>query len=287
MILHPGFIKKGPWKSDIFTGKVVFITGGAGTICRGQAEAMVLLGANAAIIGRNPQKTEQAAREIQQLRSGSKVIACSNTDVRKVESLVEAVNKTIQELGRIDYVIAGAAGNFLSDFNHLSSNAFQTVVSIDLLGSYNTAKACFEELRKTKGSIIFVSATLHYYGIPFQVHVGAAKAGVDALSNALAVELGPLGIRSNCIAPGLIKGTEGFNRLLTGIDIESKIPLQRFGTVENVAQATIYLFSLAGDYVNGTIQIVDGGAWHMGVFPTMYDYPVNIIGLNNSVNGKL
>lgn len=287
MIIDSEFIRKGPWKSNIFEGKVVFITGGAGTICRGQAEAMVLLGANVAIIGRNPQKTENAAREIQQLRVGSKVIACSNTDVREVQSLVKAVNKTVQELGRIDYVIAGAAGNFLSDFNHLSSNAFKSVVSIDLLGSFNTAKACFEQLRKNKGSILFVSATLHYYGIPFQIHVGAAKAGVDALSNALAVELGPLGIRSNCIAPGLIKGTEGFERLLTGLDIESKIPLQRYGTVEDIAQATIFLFSLAGDYVNGSVQIVDGGAWHRGVFSTRYEYPVNIIGLNSSSSGKL
>lgn len=288
MTINVEGIKNGPWRSDIFKGKVVFVTGGAGSICRGQTEAMVLLGANAAIIGRNPEKTEKASREIEQLRPGSKVIACANTDVRDVKSIVKAVEKTVKELGRIDFVIAGAAGNFLSDFNHLSSNGFQAVVSIDLLGSFNTVKACFNELKKSKGAILFVSATLHYYGIPYQIHVGAAKAGVDALSNALAVELGPLGIRSNCIAPGIISGTEGFDRLKgENGDDPSGIPYQRFGTIDDIAQSTIYLFSPAADYVTGTVQIVDGGFWHIGNFSSKKEYPVNIIKDNTALNGKL
>lgn len=285
--INRSFIEKGPWKDNLFQGKVVFVTGGAGTICRAQTEALVLLGANAAIVGRNPQKTTQAAKEIAQLRPDAKVVDCGNTDVRDVHSLVKAVEKTVKELGRIDYVIAGAAGNFLSDFNHLSSNAFKSVVSIDLLGSFNTAKACFEQLRKNKGSILFVSATLHYYGIPFQIHVGAAKAGVDALSNALAVELGPLGIRSNCIAPGFIEGTEGMDRLQGESDTRAKIPLQRYGRVEDIAQATIYLFSSAAEYVTGTVQIVDGAVWHTGVFSTKNEYPVNIIKANSDPVTKL
>ena len=245
MVLDQSFVTNGSWKPDLFKGKVVFVTGGAGTICRVQAEAMILLGANAAIVGRNPEKTRQAAREMDELRPDCKVIACPNTDVRDVNSIAKAVENTVQQLGRIDFVIAGAAGNFLSDFNHLSSNAFKSVVSIDLLGSFNTVKACFEQLKKNKGSIIFVSATLHYYGIPFQIHVAAAKAGVDALSNALAVELGPLGIRSNCIAPGGIEGTEGLKRLVPDLDsFISKIPLGRLGTTRDIAEATVYLFSV-------------------------------------------
>lgn len=286
MKISPNFIQDGPWKQGLFTGKVVFVTGGAGTICRGQTEAMVLLGANAAIVGRNKQKTDTAAQEIQTLREGAKVISCSETDVRNIESLVKAVEKTVKELGRIDYVIAGAAGNFLSDFNHLSSNAFNSVISIDLLGSFNTAKACFNELRKNKGSILFVSATLHYYGIPFQIHVGAAKAGVDALSNALAVELGPLGIRSNCIAPGFISGTEGFDRLTSGNDLKKKVPLQRYGLIDDIASSTIYLFSPEASYVSGTVHVVDGAAWHLGGF-TADGYPVQILKANLSKNSKI
>lgn len=285
--LDRSFVDDCVWKPDIFKGKVAFVTGGAGTICRVQTEALVLLGANAVIIGRNTAKTEKAAQEIQALRPGSKVVGIGGVDVREVQSLAKAVEKTVQELGRIDFVIAGAAGNFLLDFNHMSLNAFKSVVSIDLLGSFNTAKATFAELKKSKGAILFVSATLHYYGIPFQAHVGAAKAGIDALSNALAVELGPLGIRSNCIAPGGIEGTEGMSRLMTGENtVGKKVPLARWGTTRDIAEATVYLFSPSASYVTGTVQVVDGGFWHLGNFAAEV-YPEVIIAQNSSDNPKL
>ncbi|KAI3403370.1 SPS19 [Candida oxycetoniae] len=266
--LSSSYLKDSVWKPDLFKDKVVFVTGGAGTICRVQTEALVLLGADAAIIGRNIEKTESAAKEIAQLRPGAKVLGLGNIDVRKVHSLKEAVDKTVAELGRIDYVIAGAAGNFLSDFNHMSANAFKSVIDIDLLGSFNTVKTCFEQLRKNKGAVIFVSATLHYYGIPFQAHVGAAKAGVDALMNALAVELGPVGIRLNCIAPGLIGNTEGGARLNppTEVPLDQKVPIGRIGTTTDVADSTVYLFSPAASYITGTITVVDGGLWQVGGF---------------------
>ncbi|KAI5959565.1 uncharacterized protein KGF55_005209 [Candida pseudojiufengensis] len=276
--LNETYVTKGSWRPNLFEGKVVFVTGGAGSICRVQTEAMVLLGANAAIVGRNKQKTDEAAKDIQSLRKGSKVVSLPDVDVRDVKQLAEAVKKTVAELGRIDFVIAGAAGNFLADFNHLSSNAFKSVVSIDLLGSYNTVKACFEELRKNKGAIIFVSATLHYYGVPFQIHVGAAKAGVDALSNALAVEFGPIGVRSNCIAPGPIEGTEGMSRLAPkGLEsVKSKIPLQRLGTKQDIADATVYLFSPAAEFVTGDVLVVDGGSWQVSQGAGSQDYPVTL-----------
>jgi peroxisomal 2,4-dienoyl-CoA reductase len=276
MSINREFLKTTQFKHDIFKGKVVFVTGGAGSICRVQTEAMVLLGANATIIGRNKDKTEKAAREMEALRPGSKVLGLGGVDVRDVHSLEQAVATTVEKLGRIDYVICGAAGNFLSDFNNLSSNAFKSVVSIDLLGSFNTVKATYPQLVKHKGSIIFVSTTLHYYGVPFQAHVGAAKAGIDALSNALAVELGPLGIRSNCIAPGMIKDTEGFDRLSAGKSIEQltrTVPLQRPGYKEDIANATVFLFSDAASYITGDVLVVDGAAWHMGQCAAMDAYP--------------
>lgn len=90
----------------------------------------------------------------------------------------------------------------LSPIDGLSSNGFKTVIDIDLLGTYNTIKATLASIRESKGSYLHISATLHYRGTPWQAHVSAAKAGVDALSQALAVEEGPRGVRSNVIAPG-------------------------------------------------------------------------------------
>lgn len=87
--------------------------------------------------------------------------------------------KTIEKFGRIDYLINGAAGNFLAPFNNLSYNAFRTVIEIDLLGTFNLTKATLPHLKASKGSIINVSATLHYNGMIFQQHAGAAKAAID------------------------------------------------------------------------------------------------------------
>jgi peroxisomal 2,4-dienoyl-CoA reductase len=107
-------------------------------------------------------------------------------------------------------------------------------------------------LSGTGGRIIFISATLQYTGIPLQTHILVAKAGVDALAVQVAIELGPRGVTSNIIAPGPIKGTEGMDRLnKNGLNRQSGIPSGRFGSVKEIADAAVYLFSDAGNYVNG------------------------------------
>lgn len=288
--LDNNYLKQSIYKPGLFAGKVAFITGGAGTICRTQAEALVLLGAKVAIIGRNVEKTQKVAKEIQILQKGAKVLGIGAVDVRNVESLSKAVEKTVNEFGKIDYVIAGAAGNFLSAFNQLSSNAFKSVVDIDLVGSYNTAKATFEQLKKNKGHIIFISATLHYSGLPLQVHASSAKAGVDSLARTLSVELGPLGIRSNVIAPGPIEGTEGLDRLLPNDLRETalkQIPLQRMGKTVEIADATVYLLSDASSYVTGNTLVVDGGQWQTSSINTSVPLYPDMLNSQNTSDPKL
>ncbi|KAJ5651062.1 uncharacterized protein N7484_004785 [Penicillium longicatenatum] len=271
------------WKDGIFANKVVFCTGGAGTICSAQVKALVHLGANACIIGRNVEKTESAAKEMATLRPGAKVIGIGAVDVRKFDSLKDAVARCVKELGGIDFVIAGAAGNFLASIEQLSVNAFKSVMDIDVLGSYNTLKATLPYLIEsgkkhrvdselnpcplgTGGRIIFVSATLHYRGMPFQAHVSVAKAGIDSLSNSVAIEYGPRGMTSNIIAPGPIESTDGLERLLPSDAKAAYIksqPLGRVGHVRDIADATVYLFSDAGNYVSGQTLVVDGANWRV------------------------
>ncbi|KAJ5191796.1 Peroxisomal 2-4-dienoyl-CoA reductase [Penicillium cinerascens] len=287
------------WKDGIFANKVVFCTGGAGTICSAQVRALVHLGANACIIGRNVEKTESAAKEMAAIRPGAKVIGIGAVDVRKFESLKEAAERCVKELGSIDFVIAGAAGNFLASIEQLSVNAFKSVMDIDVLGSYNTLKATLPYLMEsgkkhrmdsetltpypggTGGRIIFISATLHYRGNPFQAHVSVAKAGIDSLSNAVAIEYGPRGVTSNIISPGPIAQTEGLERLLPS-DAKAAYtkaqPLGRFGHVRDIADATVYLFSDAGSYVTGQTLVVDGANWRTssGMGPSN-SYPENLL----------
>ena len=89
-----------------------------------------------------------------------------------------------------------------------------------------------------------------YTGTQLITHAAVAKAGIDSLSNQIALELGPRGIRSNVLAPGPIEGTEGIKRLI-GPNRPRTIPLGQLGTTQNIADATVFLFSDAGSYVNG------------------------------------
>lgn len=158
-------------------------------------------------------------------------------------------------------------------------------MDIDVLGTYNTVKATIPYLIEsakrnpnpstnglTGGRIIYVSATFHYAGMPMQAHVAAAKASVDSISTSVALEFGPFGVTSNVIAPGGIEGTEGMERLASNkydaAEFARLIPLGRVGTIRDVADATVYLFSDAGNYVNGDVLVVDGADWRnkgMGV----------------------
>lgn len=266
------------FRDNIFDGKVLFCTGGGSGICKGMVESMMKHGANATIVGRNIDRVTMSARELSS--STGRTCLPAQADVRKPEQLRAAVEVTLAKFGRIDFVICGAAGNFLAPIENISENAFRTVMEIDTLGTYNTVKATLPYVREQHGSYIMVSATLHYRGTPWQVHVSAAKAGVDALSQVLAVEEGPRGVRSNVISPGPIGGTEGMDRLgaklsdkekkAAGLSVVSDIPLQRYGHIGDVANATVFLFSEAANWVTGQVLAVDGGALHTQVHSLPY-----------------
>jgi peroxisomal 2,4-dienoyl-CoA reductase len=137
-------------------------------------------------------------------------------------------------------------------------------VDIDLKGTFNVCRASFEELKKNRGQILNISATLHYLGTPMQLHVSAAKAGVDALTRNLAVEWGRFGIRTNAIAPGPIEDTEGMRRLVPENikeRIRRRVPLGRFGRIRDIEQCAVFLCSDAAAYINGAVIVVDGGHW--------------------------
>jgi NAD(P)-dependent dehydrogenase (short-subunit alcohol dehydrogenase family) len=244
---------------DLFKGKTVFITGGGSGINLGIGKTFAALGANIAICGRKKERLDAASQELRVL--GAKVVA-EVADVRQYEALQAAMAKCRDELGPIDVLVCGAAGNFPIAAEKLSPNGFKSVVDIDLLGSFNSCRAAFEQLSATRGCIIFISAGMSFLPYPYQVHVGAAKAGVDNLMKNLALEWGKYGIRSNSIVPGPIEGTEGVKRLggeAWAATRQNSIPLGRLGTVDDIARAAVFLASPLASYVTGTVLVVDGG----------------------------
>jgi peroxisomal 2,4-dienoyl-CoA reductase len=246
----------------ILTGYVAFVTGGGTGITGGVARALAEAGANVALVSRSIEHLEPAAAAINKEESGRAFATAA--DVRIPEQVEQAVAATVAHFGKIDIVVNGAAGNFLCKAEELSPNGFGAVVDIDLKGTFNVCRAAFAELKKHRGQILNISATLHYLGTPMQLHVSAAKAGVDALTRNLAVEWGRHGIRVNAIAPGPIADTEGMKRLVPEPikeKIRQSVPLGRFGLIKDIEQAAVFLCSEAAGYINGAVLVVDGGHW--------------------------
>jgi NAD(P)-dependent dehydrogenase (short-subunit alcohol dehydrogenase family) len=245
---------------DLFKGKTAFITGGGSGINLGVAKNFAAVGANVAICGRTQERLDGAARELEAL--GARVFA-KVADVRQMPALQAAIDETRGALGPIDALICGAAGNFLCRAEDMSPNGFKTVVDIDLIGSFNAARAAFDQLKETKGTILFISAGMAYMPYAFQVHVGAAKAGIESMMQNLALEWGRYGIRSCSIVPGPITGTEGMKRLSEAKDLSERldrIPMQRLGTVDDIGLAAVFLASPMASYITGAQLIVDGGS---------------------------
>jgi peroxisomal 2,4-dienoyl-CoA reductase len=249
------------FKDDLLAGHTAVVTGGGSGICRGIARAFALLGADVCITSRKQAVLDEAAAAIS-AESGRPILALA-ADVRDPDAIAQVVGAARARFGSVDTLVNGAAGNFLAPAAALTPNGFKTVVDIDLVGSFHAAKAAFEPLRLSgRGLLVNVTATLHYHGTPLQLHASAAKAGVDAMTRNLAVEWGQFGIRVNSIAPGPIGDTEGMRRLAPGSVAElakKGIPLGRFGTIDEIAAAAVFLRSPAAAYITGTVLVVDGG----------------------------
>jgi NAD(P)-dependent dehydrogenase (short-subunit alcohol dehydrogenase family) len=245
---------------DLFRGKTVFVTGGGSGINLGVARNFAALGAKIAICGRTQEKLDVAAAELRE--QGAQVCAVA-ADVRDYAALETAFARSRTELGPMDVLVCGAAGNFLVPAEKLSPNGFKTVVDIDLLGSFNASRAAFEQLKETKGTIIFISAGMAFMPHAFQVHVGAAKAGIDMMMKNLAIEWGRYGIRSNSIVPGPIEGTEGMKRLASAEarqTVVASVPMGRLGTVDDIGQTAAFLASPLASYISGCVVVCDGGS---------------------------
>jgi 2,4-dienoyl-CoA reductase [(3E)-enoyl-CoA-producing], peroxisomal len=260
----------------LLEGQVALVTGGGTGIGLGISELLAELGAHVVIASRKPQHLEAALAGITERGHKASVVQLDVRDPERVNAVVAEVAATH---GRIDLLVNNAAGNFYAPSATLSPNAWKAVVEIDLYGTFYCSQAVYPVMAKQGGGrIVSTSMTLHYRGWPLMAHATAAKAGVDALTRTLAVEWAAQRIRVNAIAPGPIP-TEGVRKAFTppadsGVpDVfaatEAKmaeyarkgIPLGRWGTPRDIANMVAFLASPAGDWITGSIFVVDGGEW--------------------------
>ena len=248
-------------RESVLAGKTAFIAGGSSGINLSIAHGFAQAGARVAIISRSQQKIDAAVSEM--CDAGHEAIGFA-ADVRDYEAVERTLCATHQRFGEIDIVVSGAAGNFVAPALGMSANGFKAVIDIDLLGTFNVLRASHAYLRKPGASLISISAGQAVHPMPFQAHVCAAKAGVNMLTQCLALEWGADGIRVNAVSPGPIAGTEGMRRLTPTPELEAAckraIPLGRYGEGEEVAELVIFLASDGARYITGAIMNCDGGS---------------------------
>ena len=239
---------------NIMKDKVVLITGGATGIGRGIATLMGQYGASVMIASRKQPVLERTVDDLKALAIDADYCVCDIRDPAAVEELMKTVRA---RFGSLDVLVNNAAGNFPAAMDQLSPNGFKTVVDIDLNGTFNMTKGAFDHFFKSVGgNIINISAPFAGWGVAYQAHAAAAKAGIDSLTRSCAVEWQSLGIRVNAVAPGAVSNTEGLERLseaLVGSNNGSTDACQ----AEDIANSVLFLASDAARFISGEIIRVD------------------------------
>src|SRR5688572_23298738 len=243
-------------------GKVALVTGGSRGIGLAIARALAEGGARVAIASRKPENLEQAKAEL--AKHGCEVETFA-THVGKEGAAAELVKGVVDKLGKIDVLVNNAATNphfgpMVSADDKIFDKTFETNARAYFALARETAKHLID--RGAPGSIINVSSTQGILASPLMGVYGMTKAAVISLTKTLAVELGPSGIRVNCIAPGLV-GTKFAAAPIQNDDIvarwKDRAALRRYGNPDEIAGAALFLASDAASYITGETIVIDGG----------------------------
>jgi NAD(P)-dependent dehydrogenase (short-subunit alcohol dehydrogenase family) len=185
-------------------------------------------------------------------------VQCDVTSTEQVDAAFKAVEA---ELGPVQVLVANAGTTDDTLLLRMSEQSFASVVDANLTGAYRVAKrAASGMLRARGGRMIFISSVVALVGAPGQANYAASKAGLIGLARSIARELGSRSITANVIAPGFIETdmTAAMTEARKS-EVLAGVPLQRYGTVDEIAAAAVYLASPVAGYVTGVVLAVDGG----------------------------
>ncbi|MET8579185.1 SDR family oxidoreductase [Streptomyces sp. NPDC005012] len=244
-----------------FTGRVVLVTGGTKGIGAAVAEAFLAAGADVVVCGRTAPDTVPAA--------GGRSAVFVAADVRDAEAAAGLVDSTAERFGRLDVLVNNAGGSPDADAATVSPRFVEKIVALNLLAPFYVAQAAHRVMRTRpgRGSVVNIGSVSAHQPQPGTAAYTAAKAGLLALTKALALEWAPE-VRVNHITTGLVRteGAAGVYGADGGASVAGVIPMARMAAPEDVARACLFLASDLARYVDGADLAVHGG----GEFPSRY-----------------
>ena len=246
-----------------YEGQVVAVTGGGTGLGKGMALEFARLGAKIAILSRKPDHLAAGVEAMESVGATAIAVAC---DIRNPEAIAAAFDEIEAKLGPVDVLINNAAGNFPAPAEEMSPNGFGTVVDIVLKGTFNCSRefALRRLAAGLPGAILNIGATYSWTGGPGTSHSAAAKAGVTNLTQSLAVEWAPDGIRVNCLAPGRFPHEDLPDHMTAhrvGERGDNTIPAQRVGAIRELGWMATFMCSPYASYLSGHTVVLDGANW--------------------------
>ena len=247
-----------------FQGQAVIVTGGGTGLGKAIAMEFARLGAAVGILSRKQDHRRSGVAAVEALGARAVDAEC---DIRRPESVAAAFDTLEAELGLPATLVNNAAGNFPVPAEDMSPNAWRTVVDIVLNGTFNCSREFARRhiAAKTPGCIINIGASYAWTGGPGFAHSAAAKAGVKNMTESLAVEWGPYGIRVNGLVPGLFPHADETEDIQgvpdRGKQEDRRSPAGRVGQPRELGWAATFLASPFASYVSGHTLVVDGANW--------------------------
>ena len=238
--------------------RVAIVTGGGSGLGLAIAEKFTQAGIETIIVGRDQEKLKKAKEQLGDL---CHAIVCDVSDLSSVPGFVSDV---LKKFGQIDILVNNAGINMKKEITDVSDEDFQKVITTNLTAVFVLSREVIRHMQKKKsGCIINISSMAAQYGLPKVIAYSASKTAIDGITRAMAVELGPKGIRVNAIAPGFIYSAMTAKALDSDPERKAKVfnrtPLGHMGQPEDIGAAALYLASDAAKYVTGVILPIDGG----------------------------
>lgn len=252
------------FRADLLQNKRYLVTGGGTGLGKAMARKFLELGAEVYICGRREGVLRDTADELMQATGGR--VHFRACDIRVAQAVDEMIGD-IWQAGPLDGLVNNAAGNFIARTEDMSTRGFDAIANIVFHGSFYVTHACGRRWIPAgrRGSVVSIVTTWVWTGSAFVVPSAMSKAGVTAMTQSLAVEWGPKGIRLNAIAPGPFP-TEGMTKRLAPTEaLEAAmiraIPMRRVGDLSELANLAAFLMADEVGYINGEVIAIDGGQW--------------------------